>query len=163
MTSDILFIPYFFLPAIAANMAPVFADHYNILPSLNKPLDKNLNYNDRRILGDHKTIRGLVIGIIVGSLVGLLQGNIILGLGMGLGALWGDALKSFIKRRLDISPGTSWLPWDQTDFVIGASIVTFPISPQPIAHYMLAILIIGVGSYLVSYIGEHTGIKKVYY
>jgi CDP-diglyceride synthetase len=160
MQEDILFILYFFLPAMVANIVPVFADRYNFFPSFNKPLDGNLNWRGKRILGDHKTVRGVVVGTITGALIGLLQGSPILGLGMGLGALWGDAIKSFIKRRLGIKPGTSWIPWDQIDFIIGASIFTFPISPQPLVNYFIAAIIIGAGSFLTSYIGVRTGIKK---
>jgi hypothetical protein len=36
-----------------------------------------------------------------------------------LGALGGDALKSFFKRQLEISPGEIWIPFDQVDYVLG--------------------------------------------
>ena len=162
MIDSTLAVIYLFLPAIAANIAPVLADSDNLFPSLNKPLDKGHSYNNKRILGDNKTIRGVIVGTLAGALVGLLQGNLLLGLGMGLGALWGNAFKSLIKRRLDIKPGAGWMPWDQIDFVIGAIIVTWPVSPQPIEHYLIAIIILGAGSFLASYIGERTGIKQIH-
>lgn len=43
-----------------------------------------------------------------------------LGLLLGLGAVSGDAVKSFFKRRLGIAPGRPWVPFDQLDFQVGA-------------------------------------------
>jgi len=158
--SIIIQIVWFFLPAIIANIAPVFAQRYNLWPKLNQPLDKGYTWQDKRLLGDNKTLRGLIIGIIAGTITGALQGSALLGLSLSLGALWGDILKSLIKRRFNINPGSSWAPWDQVDFVIGASLISFMLSPQPFYYYLIAILILGFGSYLTSYIGIRLGIKK---
>jgi CDP-2,3-bis-(O-geranylgeranyl)-sn-glycerol synthase len=45
---------------------------------------------------------------------------------LGAGALMGDLIKSFFKRRLGIKPGTMFQPWDGIDYVIGAMIVALP-------------------------------------
>ncbi|MEM4755790.1 MAG: CDP-archaeol synthase [Candidatus Woesearchaeota archaeon] len=42
------------------------------------------------------------------------------GLLLGFGALFGDALKSFVKRRIGKEPGQRWIVFDQLDWVIGA-------------------------------------------
>jgi CDP-2,3-bis-(O-geranylgeranyl)-sn-glycerol synthase len=160
MFTGILSILYLFLPAMVANIVPVLADHDNFLRPLNKPLDGRLDWQGKRIFGDHKTVRGVVVGVIAGSLIGFLQGNLLLGIGMSIGALWGDACKSFVKRRFNIQPGTPWMPWDQVDFVIGAIIFTYPIAPQSFPHYFFAIVVIGIGSFISSYIGVRTGMKK---
>jgi CDP-2,3-bis-(O-geranylgeranyl)-sn-glycerol synthase len=47
---------------------------------------------------------------------------LLIGLLLGVGALVGDAVKSFIKRRIGIPPGNSLAIFDQIDFVIGAII-----------------------------------------
>ena len=44
---------------------------------------------------------------------------ILLGALMGGGALIGDLVKSFIKRRLNQPPGKPWFPWDQLDWIAG--------------------------------------------
>lgn len=155
--SDIL---YFFLPAIMANIIPVLAAYYHALPSLNRSLDFGLTLRGQPLFGPHKTIRGLLTGVLAAAIIGLLQGNIILGTALGLGALWGDAIKSFIKRQLNLPPGSRWSPWDQIDFVIGASIFSFPLNPQRPTFYLLAILFIGVGSYIFSFIGAKLKIKS---
>lgn len=155
--SDIL---YFFLPAIMANLMPVFAAYYRILPSLDRPLDGGLTLGGQPLFGSHKTVRGLLVGVVAASIIGLLQGNLILGAVMGLGALWGDTIKSFFKRQLNITPGARWSPWDQIDFIIGASIFTYPLEPKPFLFYVAAILFVGIGSYITSYLGVKLHIKS---
>ena len=38
----------------------------------------------------------------------------------------GDAAKSFIKRRIGIATGQSWIPADQLDFILGALLFAWP-------------------------------------
>ncbi len=46
---------------------------------------------------------------------------------MSAGAVFGDLVFAFIKRRLNIEPGGVFMPFDQTNYVIGAAIfLTFP-------------------------------------
>ena len=37
----------------------------------------------------------------------------------GFGGMVGDLVKSFFKRRLNIAPGKSFIPWDQIDCALG--------------------------------------------
>lgn len=71
------------------------------------PVDLGLTLPDgRRILGSHKTWRGLGAGVIAAALVGLLTGlNLSVGAGFGVLALAGDLLSSAVKRRLGRAPG----------------------------------------------------------
>ncbi len=147
-------------PAALANMAPVFAARYHWLPQFNLPVDYGLEWHGRRLLGDNKTIRGFVVGGLTAALVGSLQSSVIQGTVIGLGALLSDAAFSFVKRRLNISPGASWIPFDQIDFVIGALIAAWFFVPLTTPHIIFSIIIFGLGSYLVSAIGVTLGIKK---
>ena len=52
---------------------------------------------------------------------------IVFGLLMGFGALTGDLIKSFFKRRIGIKPGGKFIPFDQTDFVVGALVFIIPV------------------------------------
>lgn len=65
---------------------------------------------------------------------------------LGLGAIAGDHVKSFIKRRMNIAPGARWWPWDQTDFAIGAILASTPtigwIGWQRTAVIILFVLVI---------------------
>lgn len=121
---------YFMLPAYFANMTPVFSKKINIL---NKPIWK-------QGLGANKTWRGMILGIITATIVAVIQSKIIIGLElysysqpvlfgalMGLGALFGDCVKSYFKRKKGIKSGGKWFPFDQTDYAIGAIIFTSPI------------------------------------
>lgn len=147
-------------PAALANMAPVFAARYHWLPRLNLPVDYGLAWHSRRLLGDNKTIRGFVVGGLTAALVGGLQGPVVQSTVIGLSALLSDAAFSFIKRRLNIPPGVSWIPFDQIDFVIGALVAAWFFIPLNISHLIFALLIFGFGSYLVSVIGVALGIKE---
>jgi CDP-2,3-bis-(O-geranylgeranyl)-sn-glycerol synthase len=173
---------WIFLPAMAANMAPVFAARYNWLSVLDKPLDGHLCVRGRRVLGDNKTIRGLVVGVLFGALFGYIQSLLYtttqwavalslvsyaspvfaMGLGglLGFGALVGDAIKSCIKRGIDIAPGKQLPAFDQIDFVLGASAVAWMMTDITITHIAIALMTIGVGSFVISYIGVALRIKK---
>jgi CDP-2,3-bis-(O-geranylgeranyl)-sn-glycerol synthase len=158
---------FFFLPAAVANMAPVFAARYNWFSPLNKPLDNKLTFRGSRLLGDNKTLRGLIIGIIAGSLTAVLQANYqsllmtaLAGALLGFGALLGDAIASFFKRQLHYSPGQSWIPFDQVDFILGAIAVSFWFTPLSIFQLVIALVLFGFSSYITSALGTAIKIKK---
>lgn len=147
-----------FLPAIAANMAPVLAARYHWLPKLVVPINLHL-------LGSNKTWRGIVVGVLFGSVVGYIQYSfteygLMAGGLLGFGALFGDAVKSLIKRQLNIAPGTAWPVWDQIDYVLGAALVSGWLVPMTVAHVLIAVIVLGFGSYLTSLIGVRLGIKQ---
>lgn len=134
------------LPAYAANGAAV-------LVGGGKPIDFGRKWKDgRRILGDGKTWRGLFYGSLVGSIVGFSQAfagkyieteglNILnldyfegfplmipLVLSLCFGALLGDIVESFFKRRMGKERGEDWIPFDQLDFLLGALFLSFLVS-----------------------------------
>ena len=95
----------YIFPAYAANAIPVILGG-------GQSLDFGRTFKDGQpILGSHKTIRGFLAGLIVGTLVGigegfvLGKGGLILGFALSLGALTGDLLGAFVKRRLKLPPG----------------------------------------------------------
>jgi CDP-2,3-bis-(O-geranylgeranyl)-sn-glycerol synthase len=164
------YILWFFLPAMVANMAPVIATRFNLTPALNKPLDGHIMWRGQRLFGSHKTIRGIIWGGVAGSITATVQylgtgwfnslGNaLLIGLLLGLGALLGDAIKSFLKRRWAIQPGSAWIPWDQIDFVIGAYLATIWLKIVSPLDVFTACIIIGTASYAVSFIAFHLHIK----
>lgn len=140
MFETIFFSLWFFAPAGFANLA-AFAS--GKIPSLKKytyPVDCYITFGGKRLLGDHKTVRGFLAAVIVGilscSLEVFIYSNyfsireiipvdyytinpVILGALLGFGALAGDSIKSFFKRRVNIEPGTSWFPFDQIDYIVG--------------------------------------------
>ena len=164
------YILWFFLPAMIANMAPVIATRFNFTPILNKPLDAKLMWRGQRLFGSHKTIRGLIWGMVAGAITAVIQYQITGSFGLattalsvgallGFGALTGDVVKSFFKRRWAIQPGSVWMPWDQIDFVIGAYVATSWLKMVSPLDVFTACITIGLASYLVSAIAVELHIK----
>jgi len=131
---------YFFLPAYFANMTPPLVRNARIFESLDKPVDFGKSVAGKRIFGSHKTWRGVVVSLAVGTGVALLQWWLYkfawamelslldyksvnlwaFALLISGGAVAGDLVAAFIKRRMGLAPGASFMPWDQTNYVIGS-------------------------------------------
>lgn len=117
------------------------------------PIDFGKNWKDgKRILGDGKTWRGFVTGAFVGMTCGFglsvvakyanMSDFAFLGLNdftgfpfmipiifsICFGALLGDIVKSFFKRRVGRDRGENWIPFDQLDFIVGALFLSFLIA-----------------------------------
>lgn len=142
---DILQSLFFFLPAMLANSAASVSSKIYPLSKWKYPMDFGCKIGGVRIFGSHKTIRGFVVGIIFASIGGLLQyylisnrnivinwtiygkitSSLILSLLLGVGALLGDAVKSFFKRRVGIKPGKPWLPFDWIDYSLGSMFFSY--------------------------------------
>jgi hypothetical protein len=73
------------------------------------PLDAGVRFADRRpLLGESKTVRGVVAGIVVPTALAPLMGlTIDVGLTVGALAMLGDLASSFVKRRLDLAPSAN--------------------------------------------------------
>jgi CDP-diglyceride synthetase len=98
----------------AAHSAP-WASGYLLGQRLAAPIDGGTTLRDgRRLLGDHKTWRGLVTAVVTCALGGALLGySIPLGMAFAVLALGGDAASSLVKRRLHLEPGTECPGLDQ--------------------------------------------------
>lgn len=133
---------YFFLPAYFANMTPPLARRANLFNFLDRDVDFGRKFLGQPIFGSHKSWRGVILGISVGFLTVLAQGclyrfpviqrisfldygqiNIFLfGFLISAGAVSGDLAFAFIKRRLKMEPGARFIPFDQTNYVIGSAV-----------------------------------------
>ncbi|OGE80992.1 MAG: hypothetical protein A3E98_03745 [Candidatus Doudnabacteria bacterium RIFCSPHIGHO2_12_FULL_48_11] len=158
---NIIFAFWFFLPAGLANMFPIFAAHAPVLRRWDYPLDCNRTFRNRRIFGAHKTWRGLIVGILIGALTALVQSQpMMLGVLLGLGAVLGDAAKSFFKRQRDIPSGESWPIFDQLDYILGGIALSFWYWPLGAEQYLLVIAVYFVLHLLTSAIGYLLGLKQ---
>jgi CDP-2,3-bis-(O-geranylgeranyl)-sn-glycerol synthase len=94
------------LLVVVANMAP-WASGRLLRRRLALPLDLGLCVRDgTRLLGDHKTWRGLLAGELACALAARLLGySYLVGIAFAALSLVADAGSSFIKRRLRLSPG----------------------------------------------------------
>lgn len=179
---DIGLAIWFMLPAAAANAMPILVAKLPVIKHWDAPLDLGTTFRGQPLLGSHKTWRGLASGILTSTLVLWLQqllyahfapahwlGHTIiytalptLALGplFGLGALGGDAIKSFFKRRRGTASGASWIPFDQIDYIIGAVLVSLPFVTLSLRQYIFVFAIwfgVHVGS---TYLGWKLGLKE---
>jgi len=126
---------YWFFPAYAANGAP-------ILFGGGTPMDHGKILKDgSRLFGDGKTWNGFIAGIVIGTIVGYLQGRIDVGLALALGAVTGDLLGSFIKRRLHVKHGKPFPFLDQMGFLLMAILFVY-IFATPRLDFIIAILVV---------------------
>lgn len=172
---------YFMLPAYLSNSS-------GLVFGGGLPLDFGKKTKEGKdIIGNGCTWRGLIAGTIVGGIVGAVQGaytplliketyNLIpfityngtlgglkIGFILGFSALLGDAIGSFIKRRLNIPQGHSAPFLDQLDFAIVSLIVVsffVKISIEMVVTILLITLFLHLFSNIIAYlIGE----KDVWY
>jgi CDP-2,3-bis-(O-geranylgeranyl)-sn-glycerol synthase len=175
----VLQILYYFLPAYLANMSPVLVRPW--FRALARPIDGGRTFRGKRILGDHKTWRGLLAGIIAGVVTYELQRKVydagllrelalfdyshhraIPGLLMGLGAGVGDSIKSFFKRRAGIAPGASWPVFDQLDFFLGAYVFVLPVFAPPVWLAMLTLPVVLIANVASEIVGYWLGFKETW-
>lgn len=157
-------------------MAPVMCK--NLLKSWAVPIDANKTWNGKPIFGKHKTWRGLLLGSLFGviiffiqqklyifpffqsySLVNYSETSIFLGFLLGFGAVFGDLIKSFLKRRVNIASGKSWIPFDQIDYTIGAIACAAPIYFVGWLESIYGVLIYFILHVIINHIAYYTKIR----
>lgn len=177
---------YLMIPAYLANgSALVFGG--------GTPLDNgNYAWDNRRLIGDGVTWRGTIcaslFGMVIGGILAILATyygictyffetmtvnlsfisepilkGLIIGLLLGFGALIGDAIGSFIKRRLNFERGKPVPLLDQLDFVVVALIfVSFVtnITWQMVAIILVVSVFFHLGANVLAYLIH---IKDVWY
>ena len=152
---------YFFLPAYFANMTPPLIKKVKSLEFLGKPVDFNKKFLGKPIFGTHKTWRGTIFGFLVGfftalaqkflfkfdffkkiSILNYSQINIFLfAFLISFGQILGDLSFSFIKRRIGLKEGVPFLPFDQTNYVIGCAILLGPIFKIEISVWIFLFIV----------------------
>lgn len=179
--NDLLFVFWFFAPAGVANLAAFGSSKIAFLKKYNQPVDFGLKYRGKRVLGTHKTIRGFIAGIIAGILTVYLEvflytnfswvraivpldytaiQPVLLGFLLGFGALAGDSVKSFFKRRKNIPPGKSWVPFDQLDFIIGGILMSALYIQLSLWQYVLLIIVYVFLHPLYNFLGYLLKLRK---
>lgn len=155
-----------------------------------RPIDGGRIHKDgRRYLGDGKTWRGLIGGVTLGVIIGLLQdftngysewpemsfgshpNNLVVIFLLPFGALMGDMIGSYIKRRKGVERGQKAPVLDQYDFLIFAVILVAVLQwPWFFEHYLDGFAILGLITIIVltpvlhritNIIGHRMGKKEV--
>lgn len=161
------------LPAYVANSVPV-------LVGGGPSIDGGKRFSDGgRILGDGKTIRGFLIGLVAGFYVGYLQVNFlpldlwifpeeyqmiqaiwVVPLLLALGALLGDVVGSFIKRRWGLKSGESALGLDQLEFIVGALLLVSVVWTPPLEITVTLLVLTPLIHLGLNFIGYKLGFKS---
>jgi CDP-2,3-bis-(O-geranylgeranyl)-sn-glycerol synthase len=152
---------WFILPAYVANATPVVLGGGRSIDGGRKFLD------GRPLFGPGKTIRGFFSGLVAGSCVGLVQGLIvgdplwpIVGFLLSFGALTGDLLGSFAKRRLNIPRGEMAPGLDQLGFLLFALFFASPLV-FPSLEMLLTLVVITPPIHLgMNFLGHKFGVKR---
>lgn len=181
MFEALFFAFWFFGPAGLANVFAFLSSKIPYIKKLNYPVDFKLKFRGKRVLGSHKTIRGFVVGIAL-AIVGVYFqvflytsvpfmreiktidyaaiNPILFGFLAGFGALSGDAIKSFFKRQMNLSPGKSWVPFDQIDYILGGILFTYFYVPLHWTEYLLLFFVWFMIHPLISFWGYLLKLKK---
>lgn len=179
MINDLLTAIWFLLPAAASNAAPIFAAKIPALQRFDAPIDGGRQFGGQDLFGSHKTWRGFASGIIVATVLLFLQQQVVahtalmdfieidyaalpvllLGPLFAVGALGGDLLESFLKRRIGIASGKSWLFFDQLDYIIGSVLVSLFFVVLTPMQYVWIFVFWFLVHVIISYIGYRIGLK----
>jgi CDP-2,3-bis-(O-geranylgeranyl)-sn-glycerol synthase len=135
-----------------------------------QPIDLGRNFVDgERLLGDHKTVRGFISGIIVGATVGALlsyalsENLLPIAIEASFGALLGDMVGAFVKRRLRIKPGGPLPIVDQLDFVLGAIALVSLFSAISLPVVLILLLVTPPIHFLTNVGAYALGLKEHYW
>jgi CDP-2,3-bis-(O-geranylgeranyl)-sn-glycerol synthase len=165
-------------PAFVANGAALFSRKIKLLRPLAIPVDLEKKWFDgSRIIGNSKTIRGFVAGIVTSILSAVVIFNaseylnisvfsslsyaILIGAILGFGALLGDTVKSFFKRRIGMREGKNLIFFDQLDFLIGAILISLPFDQFPARFILVIIAATFVLHIITNIIAFYLKLKKV--
>ena len=172
---------YFILPAYFSNGA-------GLVFGGGMPVDfGKSDSKGNRWIGDGVTWRGLIGGTVIGIITGAIQGyfgpqiiaefgdyiitpivtsipqGILIGFLLGFGALLGDAIGSFLKRRIGIGRGKPAPILDQLDFLIMALILVSFVVELNWLFVIIAILLTLAIHLIANSAAYLLGMKDVWY
>lgn len=173
MDSFFIHILFLLIPLYVANGGAMLAGILFPTP----PIDGGKKLPDGQfILGKGKTWSGTIGGIILGTLMGLLIQLLIqptfemtgtalfyplFAFLIATGAIVGDMVGSFIKRRLLLASGSASPILDQLDFVVGAYLLTYAFYHPPALEVLVVCAFTIVSHTLSNYLAFKIGFKKV--
>ncbi len=145
----------YYLPAFVANGSGPMVRKGN-------PIDFGKNFTDgRRILGDGKTFEGLLMGLTYGTTVGVVLSFflgihwIVISFMESLGAMLGDMLGAFIKRRMNIPRGGRALFLDQLDFIFGSTALGYLVGLSVTVYQFLLVVAIAFVAHVLTNIAAY--------
>ena len=185
MTYQLLFLGS---PLLLVAIAQGLCIKYDWLSRLKRPLDLGLSFRGKRIFGDHKTWRGLMINLVfcsMGTMIQTLLQNLgvfpqwlflldysengyLIGILLGLGMTVGELPNSFVKRQLDIFPGKRkkgllgvvFFLFDQVDLTIGIWVFLYLLIRPSLLFIIWSFFITIVLHVAISSVGYLFGMHK---
>ena len=130
-------------------------------------MDGGLKLGDKDLLGPHKTREGFIGASLTAFVISVLQRSVLkrpeplIGFLMGVGAMTGDALGSFIKRRIGVSPGGPLPVLDQIMFLIVAIAFVYPIYEVPLDRVLFLLIFTPAIHLAFNLIAYRLGLKEV--
>jgi CDP-archaeol synthase len=162
--------------------APVLA--LDLFNPLKVPLDFGATIGGRRIFGDNKTWRGAIFMVLGPAVAAVLltrwpayrdalpddvadASPLLWGALVGLGVVVGELPNSFLKRRMDIAPGTqrrdgvgiALIVLDQADLVPGVWLCLAPVYVLPVATAAVAFVAVAAVHVVINLIGYAIGAR----
>ena len=182
-----------FAPVILAGIINMAWCSSGILKAAKKPIDAEKNFTDgKRIFGDNKTWKGMIGYIIFNTFFCVLWGflcsaaglehldffysshhntlpyNILVGLLLGAAYSLFELPNSFLKRRLDITPGKTvkgfWKVFfvflDQADSIFGCALVVWLFYDLGVGLYLLYVLVGAATHIILNMLLYFAGLRK---
>ncbi len=159
---------WFFLPAYIANASPILIAKIPGLQPYNCPIDADKTWRGKPVLGPHKTLWGTVGGVFFGTVTGVVMDYVggypvALAYALSLGAILGDLVKSFFKRRLGKESGASWPVFDQVDYVVGAATIAWVFNYGELSLFVAGLLLAPVLNLAANTAAYVLGVKDVWW
>jgi hypothetical protein len=185
--TSLLEVLYLLSPLLLTAAIAAVVQRFDLLATLNKPMDAGRAFRGKPLFGKGKTWRGLVVavgGCVLGVLV---QKHLIgraaaavwlisyeranpfaLGVVMGAAAVLGELPNSFTKRRLGIAAGETargwraalFYVWDQVDLLTTVWPALLPWVRPSLRHVTASVALVLALHPLLSLIGYLLGARK---
>lgn len=182
-------ISYLFSPLLIGLTVHGFSIKYRWFSSLVRPIDGGKTFRGKRIFGENKTYRGIVMTGLGTALGFTLQavvfhrwetfqklelldysgaGIVFLGLLTGAVAMLGELPNSFIKRQIDIAPGATtggvlnllFYILDQIDYLPGVWIVFSFFTNVTLQRVIFSAVFLFITHQIISLLGFWLGMRK---
>ncbi len=181
-------ISYLFSPLLMGLTVHGFSIKYGWLSALVKPIDNGKTWLGKRIFGDNKTYRGILmtgIGTALGCLsqmflhrfeaihkLELLDYSsgqvVIIGFMVGAAAMLSELPNSFLKRQIDIAPGATtsgflslfFYIFDQIDYLVGVWIVFAFVIGITFQRVVFSAVFLFFSHQIISVLGYWLGMRK---
>ena len=143
-----------------ANTAPLLGKRV-LGDRLARPLDGGLTFFDGRpLFGASKTLRGVVLAVLATAAAGALVGlDWRIGALAGGGAMVGDLLSSFLKRRFGLKPSSQATGLDQVPESLLPLLACRAALPLTVADIALLVALFFIGEILFSRLFYRLGLR----